>query len=224
MTVAEPSLPAVQTEIPDGPTVAGVVENLRTSGVLGDTYADLALVINAEKMRDEDDAYDHYEMVGRFLAAAFDASRWWVADWLIFGEGAFGERAAQAAEALGLSPDTLTEYTRVALRVPRSRRRKELHFSHHRAVAALDPEPQALFLQRAVDEMLSSRELADVVRDWREEQAPPLPAAEVVPSEPEWKAIVRGLVRAATVRGRFATMKVEVEQFRRLQALVGEGE
>lgn len=147
-------------EVPDQQTTAVTIAHLRDAGVLGDCYADFGLVLDG---RDVDADFDRYESIGRFLAASHDAARWWIADWLTFGEGAFGERFFQAAEATGLSESTLVDYARVSLRVPRSRRRSDLHFSHHREVAKLDPDAQEYWLQRAADRSLSTRELREEI-------------------------------------------------------------
>jgi len=53
----------------------------------------------------------------------------------------------------------------VAQRVPRSRRRKGLSWSHHRAVAALDPPEQKEWLKRAVDDSLSHHQLREALRN-----------------------------------------------------------
>lgn len=152
MTAIEP-LP----EIPDAASTATTIERLRDAGVLGDCWADFSLVLRGD---DEEADYYTFESIGRFLAASHDAVRWWIGDWLVYGEGAFGDRIYQAAEALGLSERTLLDYQHVARYVPRSRRRPDLHFGHHRVVAPIrfTPDQQRDWLQRATDLNLSTRE------------------------------------------------------------------
>lgn len=173
-------------EVPDGQTTAATIERLRESGVLGDCYADYGLVLT---LRDEESDFDRYEAIGRFLAAAHDAARWWIADWLIFGEGAFGDRFYQVAEVTGLSESTLTDYARVALRVPRSRRRADVHFSQHREVAKLDPDAQSFWLARAAERSLSTRELREEI------SAESATSRETAPAEPGGGEVVVDLVR-----------------------------
>lgn len=165
-------------EIPDEATTASTIERLRDAGVLGDCYADFGLVLD---LRDEDRDFDTFESIGRFLASAHDAARWWLADWLIFGEGAFGERFYQAADATGLSESTLTDYIRIGDRVPRTRRRSDLHFSHHREVAKLDPEAQTYWLTRAAEQSYSTRELREEIEKEHAKANPPLPGSDPGP-------------------------------------------
>jgi hypothetical protein len=100
-----------------------------------------------------------FEAIARFLGRIHDGSKWWVADLLLEAEARFGEAAYQVAEATGRSERTLANWVWVASRVPRSRRREELTFTHHVVVAPLEYPEQRRWLQRAVDEGFSSREL-----------------------------------------------------------------
>jgi hypothetical protein len=58
----------------------------------------------------------------------------------------------------------MREYLRVSEKVPRSIRRENLSWSHHRAVAALEPPEQVEWLERAEDERLSHHQLRDKLR------------------------------------------------------------
>jgi hypothetical protein len=92
------------------------------------------------------------------------AIRWWIGDWLNFGEEVYGEDAAQAVESTrserfdeaervtGLAPQTLINISSVCRRISKSRRRPELHFSTHEVVASLEPNEQKEWLARAVKE------------------------------------------------------------------------
>lgn len=99
--------------------------------------------------------------LGRF----HEAVRFAIGDALIQGEELYGAEAFQAFEALQLSEDAMMEYRRVASKVPRARRRKGLSWSHHRAVASLEPPAQKEWLKRAVDEGLSHHALRDELRN-----------------------------------------------------------
>ena len=74
----------------------------------------------------------------------------------------------QAAELLGLSPEGMREYLRVSERVARSRRHKDLSWSHHRAVAALEAPEQRQWLKTASEQGLSHHALRDALRDGNE--------------------------------------------------------
>jgi len=65
------------------------------------------------------------------------------------------------AEETGIDKNYLRDVKYVADNVELSLRNDNLSFSHHREVASLPPEKQELFLQKAVDEKLSVRELRD---------------------------------------------------------------
>src|SRR5262245_16804 len=91
------------------------------------------------KISDPDLPYSTFEDVCSLLGVLHEAVRFAIGDAIVQGEALYGEEAYQAIEALNLSEESRREYVRVALRVPRSRRRKTLSWSHHRAVAALSP-------------------------------------------------------------------------------------
>lgn len=106
-------------------------------------------------------------MLGRF----HEAVRFAIGDALIQGEELYGQEAFQAFEALHLSEVGMAEYRRVAEKVPRSRRRKDLSWSHHRAVAALEPAAQKEWLKRCSEESMSHHQLRDELRNGAEPQA-----------------------------------------------------
>ncbi len=86
-----------------------------------------------------------------------------MADLVLEAEARFGESAYQVAAATGRSERTIANWVWVASKAPRSRRREELTFSHHVLVAPLELPEQRRWLQRAVDERLSSRELGAAI-------------------------------------------------------------
>jgi len=123
--------------------------------------------------------FEEWQGIGRILGVG---RRWFafaLGDWLNFGEAIFGEDAAQAVEGFpadrydiahritGLEEGTLRNYSSVCGRVALDRRRVELDFGHHEAVAALEPDEQAHWLQRAVDEAMPRDELRRSIREER---------------------------------------------------------
>ena len=103
-------------------------------------------------------------MLGRF----HEAVRFAIGDAILQGEHLFGEESYGAVDEMGLSPEAMKEYVRVAQRVPPSRRRKGLSWSHHRAVAALEPPAQKEWLAKAKSEGLSHHALRDELRNGAE--------------------------------------------------------
>jgi hypothetical protein len=128
-------------------------------------------------LTDPDLPYETWEALGRFLGSLDRRSRWYLGDWLNFGEAVYGEAASQGVEATtaeryneaervtGLDHGTLMNVRSVCARVARSRRREELGFWIHAEVAPLDPEEQIAWLDRAVAEGWTRAELRDAIRE-----------------------------------------------------------
>lgn len=91
-----------------------------------------------------------YEAVGEFIKRAHKASGFWLGDWLRYGEDRadWRDRLSQVQDATGLSEKTLKNVRAIAAIDP-SRRRDDLEFAIHDAVAALTPEDQGIWLERA---------------------------------------------------------------------------
>ena len=132
-----------------------------------------AISIVGLHLAEPDLPYAKFEALCVLLGKMHEAVRFAIGDAIMLGEQLYGEKAYQAFEGLGLSEDGRREYLRVSQRVPRSLRRKDLSWSHHRAVASLDVPEQRLWLKKASDEQLSHHALRDALR----EGAPPKPAA-----------------------------------------------
>lgn len=116
------------------------------------------------KLTDPNLDFSTFEAIGALLGEMRKRLQWAIGDFVLLGERLFGERSYQAFENLNISEEGLREYTRVAEKVPRSRRRKELPWSTHRAVASLDPPEQKMWLKTAVDQRLSHHELRAALR------------------------------------------------------------
>lgn len=127
-------------------------------------------------LTDPEMPYQRWEDIGRFLGSLDRRSRWYLGDWLNFGEAVFGEQSAQGIDATtrdryneaervtGLDHGTLMNIRSVCARVAKSRRRSELGFWIHAEVAALEPEDQVDWLQRAIDEGWNRAALRDAIR------------------------------------------------------------
>lgn len=124
----------------------------------------------------EEMTFDEWEDVGRKLGHVHRWSSWALGDWINWGDAIFGDDAAQATEATtidrydvaervtGLAPGTLYNIASVCSRIALKRRRVELPFGTHEPVAALDPDEQVEWLQKAVDEGWTQRELREAIR------------------------------------------------------------
>lgn len=113
--------------------------------------------------------YAQFEALCHLLGRMHEAVRFAIGDAIILGELLFKEESYQAIESIGLSEKGRLEYVRVAEKVPRATRRKDLSWSHHRAVAALPAPEQKKWLRKASQENLSHAELREALR----EGAPP---------------------------------------------------
>jgi len=173
-------------------TAASVIDELRAGGVLDTTGTSLRL--------DPDLPYEKYEALGAALGLINRSCAWWIGDWLLFGEGAYRERFAQAIEATGLAEQTLLNRLWVCRSVPPSRREPSLSFSTHALVASMAGKDQKTWLKRAAQGGWTRAVLEDRLRhDQREEPAerPQLPPGGV--DTPGLVEAVRSLVRNADV-------------------------
>jgi len=117
--------------------------------------------------------YEEWAEEGRTLVAMARASMWWVGDWLAYGEHHFGDKYVQAVEATGLALSTLKNAQWVADRIPPAERIEDVPYSHHRAVASLDPKNRKAILVEARDEQLAEYEVRARVREVKEAEAGP---------------------------------------------------
>lgn len=93
--------------------------------------------------------FDAWWRVGARVFHLARCSAWWIGDWLVYGEDAYGDRYHQATVSLELDYQTLRNYAWVARKFTVSRRRDRLSFGHHAEVAALPPAEQDLLLDKA---------------------------------------------------------------------------
>lgn len=105
---------------------------------------------------------------GRCLGAIGRGSAWWIGDWIRYGSARYGDKYAAASGVTGYDVQSLMNMSYVASRFEASRRRPGLSFSHHAELAALAPEDQELWLDRAEASRLSVRALRAELRKARE--------------------------------------------------------
>lgn len=93
--------------------------------------------------------FDAFQSAVEFAGKATDAAKWALGDLLLYGESRWPHEYAQVLDASRLSEHQIRRYRYAAERVQRSRRRENLSFSHHEAVASLDPADQLRLLAQA---------------------------------------------------------------------------
>jgi hypothetical protein len=115
--------------------------------------------------------YELWSALGPRIAARANASRWWLGDWLVFGERHYGSRYRVAIETTGLDYQTLRNYAMVARRFEPSRRRDNLSFQHHAELCSLPDQDQDRWLDLAAQHQWSRRELRSRLQRCRERDA-----------------------------------------------------
>lgn len=167
-------------------TVEALLEVARAGHSVGSATAagQLILALGGETshttmtLTDPGLTYEDWEIIGRQLGLFATATQWWIGDWMIAGETMFGDLAAQAADVAqtrytlehrvtGLDPGYLANIRSVCDRIKAGQRRAELSFSHHQEVAPFEPDEQAEWLKRAVDNGWNRNQLREAIREAR---------------------------------------------------------
>ena len=84
---------------------------------------------------------DNWRKLGHFLLWMDRKSPWLITSWLLYGEGAYGERFSQAIEITGWSQKTIETYLWVGRHVP-PENQDRLPFGHYLALARMQPPEQ----------------------------------------------------------------------------------
>ena len=139
---------------------ADLLASLESSGWISST----ALVVDRHDL-----PIEKFTALGGLIGTVGSASKWWAGDYLVYAEHLYGELAGQVSESLNLSEAGRQDCLRVALAIPRSKRRPALSWWHHRQVAAqwITPFERDELLDRAEREKLTTRQLEAVVQDLR---------------------------------------------------------
>jgi len=157
----------------------------------------------------DDISYAQWEEVGEKLgvqaevqACRMDMLRWWIGDWLLYGEHTYGEKYSQAVQILGhrWAVGTLQGWMWMAgayQDFPRGKY-QALTWGHYKQVAALTPRQRTPLLQQALDNGWSTAEL----REAKKRKYPPEVQIQPVQPPPPSPAIERGVAYAAGCIGR----------------------
>lgn len=123
-------------------------------------------------------SFEEWSAVGVTLQRAEHSALFWIGDWSLYGEQHFGEDYAQGIE--DYASETVRVAHWVAEHIEPARRRKELSWSHHRAVASLEPAAQDAVMAEAVTERWTVAQTRDRVVELKPESRD----REVVSPEP----------------------------------------
>jgi hypothetical protein len=94
-------------------------------------------------------------LAGRRLGNISRCNQWWLGDWVRYGTARWGEKYTAAARLTGYDSRSLANMASVASAFPDSRRRDNLTWSHHAAVASLEIDEQDKWLDIAIADQLS---------------------------------------------------------------------
>lgn len=131
---------------------------LSKSGLLKPTSLDLAAL-------DGELTYEAYTNIGGFLGAMNRSCAWWIGDWLVYGEGIYGEKFAQAVSYTGLAEQTLLNRSYVCRHIPPGRRVEGLAFGVHALVAAMSSKDQTKWLTEAKKKGWGREDLRRALRE-----------------------------------------------------------
>lgn len=109
-------------------------------------------------------AKHEWVVVGKRLGGISRCNQWWLGDWVRYGAEKWGEKYTRAAKITGYDPRSLANMASIAASFGMSRRRDDLTWSHHVAVAALPEAEQEEWLDRAASEGLSVADLRTELR------------------------------------------------------------
>lgn len=107
-----------------------------------------------------------YVEAGSKIHSLHKSTPWLLADLLKFGERRYNDQFSQVVDDWGYRPETLRNALYVANKWPKERRRKELTFAHHQAVASVDPDIADEMLDAAAKGGYSVAELREIKRDY----------------------------------------------------------
>lgn len=114
-------------------------------------------------------SHELWEKLGFCLAAMTGALQWAVGDWWAYGYHKYGKRKSVAvAKRLPYEFGTLMNLGTVSRSVSPSRRNEALSWSHHAAVASLEPAEQTKWLNKAARGTYSVKKLREMIHQRRE--------------------------------------------------------
>lgn len=157
--------------------------------------------------------FDEWMAFGQVLWGIKSAVQWALADWITYGEQKFGDKYAQAIDETKQSYQTLANYVWVGKRFETSRRRGNLSFSHHEAVAAIpDPVIRDQLLTEAATRKLNRDEIRKLAKPHKPAPPPKItlnftPDPVEPPAPPE--KLLDGLGYVRDIRGQRVLIEVD---------------
>lgn len=122
--------------------------------------------------------FERFEALCAYFGSLSHATRWWIGDLILWGDGRYQHRVEQAANLFGLAEGTLQNYASVCDRVPAKRRKYGVPFHVHAMAARMEPDQQERWLTEAAEKGWTTREFRAAL-DAAGAAPPPRP-------QPEW--------------------------------------
>lgn len=151
----------------------------------------------------ERDWQDLGKWLGGCQKKGTDCQKWWIADWIKYGQAAWGKTYEEAALLLDVEQGTLRNLAWVGTVFDSSCRHDNLPFSFHQEVAPLEPEQREELLTRASSEKLTRKQLRQEVSALRRREN------EIQP--PDFSVFIEAEVVGAWLRQRYRTWPDEVK-------------
>lgn len=142
--------------------------------------------------------------------------QFWIGDCLAYRQQKWG-MYDDIAEETGMDKSTLATYKSISQNVKPLLRNKELSFNHHKEVASLPPEKQELFLNMAVEDKLSVRDLRNKIKkekrndEARHQSELPKQKFQVIYADPPWSYNDKcdsGAIQSGGVDKHYPTMSI----------------
>lgn len=139
--------------------------------------------------------FDEWKAIGLKLFTIDKAVQWAIGDWWAYGHHLYGDRKAfAAAKELPYHFGSLMNLGSVARSVQPSFRNEALSFTHHVAVASLDPPDQKKWLTRAENLKWSVSKLRGAIHEGHERQLMDCPGFAPLSEPKKW---LHGFLRRA---------------------------
>lgn len=128
--------------------------------------------------------YKAWETAGaemsRVIGVFHNHIKWWLGDWIIFGENRFPQKYSQALDETMYSIGTLRNCVYVCRNIPIDNRNPGLSFEHHYEVAKLPIGDQAEWLAQADANNWTCRQLRQAIKG-------ETPSKKALPDRLDWK-------------------------------------
>ena len=125
-----------------------------------------SIVVEGTEIRiNENATIEDWKLFGKSIKKTESGIQWILGAWWNYGHKKWSSDAEEIIKELGYSRNTLKKNGYIYNAVTSLRRRNSLSFRHHEDVAALSPEKQDHYLDKAEKEKLSSTKLRAVIRE-----------------------------------------------------------